>query len=667
MACGLSTDFEQALIILRFSRAHCLKFGCSQAWLVSALEAVQQHRADVFSWLLQDTSDINLKTAEGTTILHAVLKYNFSDIYPLSDLITQGADSNLRDSQGLTALHLAAQLGKVHAVKTLLANNASVVIEDESANSVLHTAVFHSEILSCFLQQSSLKNLINRRNCKGQTPLAQAAALGYPEAVQQLLLAGADPYVVDAQMRTSLHLAASGHKDGHLKALSLLLSMTKLLDLVDDHGNTPLHASIIAQAMQESPDVKPCQLLIAAGANLEIANNNGDLPLFLVLSLLPKQPALDMLSYLANHGANMAARDDKSLTVLHISALYGEAELTLKLLQCGMAPDLAGNEDFGTPLQCCAEVSFLYVSTDTWRKYNYKWRAFFRHPQSGLVAKYLLDAGASILMDFGSHSSLGDSSLLAAVLRQSFDARVAVNFVNYHHQSLNGESGPQHLKILQECFDYAVSMGTRYAVHEYLLRMIPVDMSSLITEIGLQVLAEALYCENADIIQSYLEPRPLLRFQQSEVQTSPTIGSVSALTRPLSLTTEVPPLWKTMYESESIQKVLINKLLDCAKDTMCRTVGHQGITNIPHNRIIISVGRNLETRFATSDRCYRSHDADGNTLPLKDWVLLDLRPTSIRTTKTEPDGEASSTDTETTLPPIYTRPLADNKHTSLGI
>jgi serine/threonine protein kinase len=88
---------------------------------------------------LADGADVNTTSDDGTSALHVVAVFGWSDI--AKDLVQRGANVNVRDLQARTPLHIAA-LGDTAAVaKILLASGARMDAEDREGKTPLKLAV----------------------------------------------------------------------------------------------------------------------------------------------------------------------------------------------------------------------------------------------------------------------------------------------------------------------------------------------------------------------------------------------------------------------------------------------------------------------------------------------------------------------------------------------
>jgi ankyrin repeat protein len=125
----------------------------------------------------------------------------------------QGLDQ--RDDEGNTALHWAVRGGHAEAAALLLRNGAEASIRDERGMTPLMWVGESGRLgaLQILLQKVGEQGL-RERDVRGYTALHRAAVTNHEEAVQALLLAGADPTIKDNRERTPRALAAArGHDE----------------------------------------------------------------------------------------------------------------------------------------------------------------------------------------------------------------------------------------------------------------------------------------------------------------------------------------------------------------------------------------------------------------------------------------------------------------------
>jgi hypothetical protein len=138
-------------------------------------------------------------TALGAAVANGKLEF-------VRALLDAGADPNVRNQSGRTALMNLDEDATDEVVRALVAAGADVSIKDTEGNTVLHTAaaVAKSEVLRALLDAGAS---VNARTRQGQTALIEAAGNGRLDNVKTLLLAGADPNRKNEGGVTALKLA----------------------------------------------------------------------------------------------------------------------------------------------------------------------------------------------------------------------------------------------------------------------------------------------------------------------------------------------------------------------------------------------------------------------------------------------------------------------------
>ena len=154
---------------------------------LEALRIILQHK--------DKAVNIEAKRARGITALHAAAVKDHVDIIEL--LLTNGADINAECDTGATPLVLAAENGKLEALKFILQHKDKIVnVEAKGAGggTALHVAAYggHSEIIELLLANGVD---VNATDDDSDTPLSLAVIKRQHKAIKLLLQEGANKYL----------------------------------------------------------------------------------------------------------------------------------------------------------------------------------------------------------------------------------------------------------------------------------------------------------------------------------------------------------------------------------------------------------------------------------------------------------------------------------------
>ncbi|XP_035782739.1 transient receptor potential channel pyrexia-like isoform X3 [Anopheles albimanus] len=292
------------------------------------------------------TTDTVQKTEKNICFLWAAF---MQKIHLLKQCVDLGADIFFCDSNGLSALHLAAFSGSTECTRYLLSNGldanfqpkwytplhcaafgnslstAELLIangarldiptnKQQCEESLLHCAVRSNAIdcLRLFIAKGADVNSLHRN---GTNAIHLAADLGHGHCLAALLeCPTADTNVRvrqgDKQM-TALHLAAD---EGNLDCVTLLLSKGADVQARNHRGFSPLHLA----ARSGSTDCVEA-LLKLGGCDPNITDFDQRTPLHTAVS--KSESAVEMLEILIAWGASVNQRDIYGFTALHLAAL----------------------------------------------------------------------------------------------------------------------------------------------------------------------------------------------------------------------------------------------------------------------------------------------------------------------------------------------------------
>jgi ankyrin repeat protein len=176
--------------------------------------------------LISEGADVNVKNDEGLTPLHCAAREGHKEIVEL--LLAHGADVNIGDAEyNRTAAEFAMKSNHTDIVQLLVSKGADI--------SPLHFALYMKD-------ETKARSLIeggadvNRRTPYGTTPLNRAVVVGFKDIVELLIAKGADVNAKDNWNWTPLHSSVYGHKD----IVELLIAKGANVNARNGSGRTPL-------------------------------------------------------------------------------------------------------------------------------------------------------------------------------------------------------------------------------------------------------------------------------------------------------------------------------------------------------------------------------------------------------------------------------------------
>jgi len=266
-------------------------------------------------------------------------------------LLDVGADAGREDGDGKRAIHLAAELDNVVALKLLNRSGTTLNAVDRNGSSALHIS------LSCGHRNASLLLIeagatVNRprRYDSGETPMHAAARLGDSVIIAAALRRGAGrPDVQSSNGTTPLHVAA---RERHAGCAELMCSVARrgAVNVVDKNRLTPLHYAVNASALAV------VRTLLQHGADPDAVDRDGLAPLHYAAAAThpPVFSHSGVIDLLIAHGANVNVRDGQCRTPLHLAAAVGNSALVRFLLSAGATVDAVERILGETPVNIAA-------------------------------------------------------------------------------------------------------------------------------------------------------------------------------------------------------------------------------------------------------------------------------------------------------------------------
>ncbi|XP_066156135.1 E3 ubiquitin-protein ligase MIB1 [Euwallacea fornicatus] len=314
----------------------------------TALQAASQNgHLEVITVLLRFHADVEIEDKDGDRAVHHAA---FGDEPAVVQLLAHaGADLNARNKRRQTALHIGVNKGHIGVVKMLLDLGCHPSLQDLEGDTPLHDAISkkRDDMLTLLLDHNADITLTNNN---GFNALHHAALRGNPSAMKILLSKLPRPWIVDEKKDdgyTALHLAALNN---HVEVAEQLVLQGKAnMDLQNVNLQTALHLAVERQHTQI------VRLLVREGANLNIADKDGDTPLHEALrhhtlsQLRQLQDVQDVGKLLMGLGTQ--GSDKKSSASIACFLAGNGADLTIK------------NKKGQTPLDLCPDPNLCKTLT----------------------------------------------------------------------------------------------------------------------------------------------------------------------------------------------------------------------------------------------------------------------------------------------------------------
>ncbi|XP_057330319.1 protein TANC2 isoform X3 [Microplitis mediator] len=320
---------------------------------------------EMVSLLLEFGADVELTNSQGCTALSLAASRGHCDV--VRRLAAAGASLGHADMAGQCPLVHAARQGRLSVVGYLLAcdwvlpnqdseDTASDTSREEAAQQAVVAAASqgHEAIVEYLLDMAEVT--VDRPDTLiGETALTIAAAHGSTATVSALLARGASPLATNAKGLSPLMLAA---REGHWGTAERLLQSSlststetnldeaaALLEQRDSMGRTPLmmaacegHTNLI-------------DMFLEKGSILEATDREG----LTALGWACVRGRVAAAQNLLDHGADISANDKTGRTPLDLAAFQGNPKLVQLLLERGAAiehVDLHGMRPLDRAIGC---------------------------------------------------------------------------------------------------------------------------------------------------------------------------------------------------------------------------------------------------------------------------------------------------------------------------
>ena len=346
------------------------------------------------------------------------------DAVAVRSLLEDGADPNVAQGDGLTALHLAAQQGSLEIAQLLIGSGANVKAKSRIGDyTPLHLASggAHTSVVRALIDagadpaamtsrtgvtplhlaakalngESTIRTLLERgaavdarENAAGQTALMFAAARGRVAAVRELMSYDADPMIrteiVDVLKRMAIDKAAEGRLREALTEIrrSSVEGTNRTLSDAEVQAALAVQREFLSSEEQIQAllaDFDPDDLAIRQPAwdtPSGLKSDNQILARPQYETLVGKTGGMTALLHaareghigaavaLVDRGADINQVSGDGSSPLLIALLNGRFDVAMRLIEQGADPNLATNTDGISPLFAVLQTQWAYMYTD---------------------------------------------------------------------------------------------------------------------------------------------------------------------------------------------------------------------------------------------------------------------------------------------------------------
>ena len=319
--CGKIVKSNPEIVFSAFALDLDLSHCKSQSKIIPDLiqAASENDVCSVSAIISKGSMNLN-NTVNGYAALVKAAQKGYEGVVSL--LISAGVDVNAEE-QLRPPLIAATIAGQKPMVSFLLKSGANLEIQDYKGFSALSKAAFKGQMdmVNFLIEKGASINAQNQKD--GGTALSRAVASGDLNTVSLLLEKGADSNTADFEGYTPVMILALMFKyfSSPARALEIASLLTQYDVNLDSQDNRYGVTALFIASSHNQLDL--ISFLINKGATLEVPNNNG-VTAFMSASLVGHK---DAVSLLIKKGAEVNASDTDGFTALMFASLASHKEI----------------------------------------------------------------------------------------------------------------------------------------------------------------------------------------------------------------------------------------------------------------------------------------------------------------------------------------------------
>ncbi len=234
-------------------------------------------------------------------------------------LIIAGADVNVKDNYGNTALSYASMKSHEEIVEILINAKADLNVTNKYGYTALMFASrnSHKDIVKILIEANAD---VDAKDNDGDTALMDAARKGHKEIVQMLIEAKANVNAANNEGQTALIIAS---KKGHKEIVQILIKACSDVNARDRYGMTALMFASL------TGNKEIVEMLIKAGADVNATNKYG----YTALMNASECGHKEIVKILIEANADVDAKDNNEWSALMFASYYGYKEIVEILIK----------------------------------------------------------------------------------------------------------------------------------------------------------------------------------------------------------------------------------------------------------------------------------------------------------------------------------------------